>query len=170
MRERLKGLWQFIVGIGGLLVAGLFVMAFLGMFDKDFEEIGEAEIFRGNDTKSAFAGESTLIVTEDGEVVGTETTVEDNSDESISAIIAGEYVSTSDDTNAIITITDDGYMGISFASEMYDFDRAELIDDGDGAYQANGCGIVYTVTFYEDGLFLYNDEVDFLIGFFKRVD
>lgn len=170
MRERLKGLWQFIVGIGGLLVVGLFVMAFLGMFDKEFEEVGEAEIFRGNDTKSAFAGESTLIVTGDGEVVGTGTTVEDNSYGSVSAIVAGEYISTSPDTNATITITDDGYMGISFASEMYDFDRAELIDNGDDSYQASGCGIVYTVTFYEEGLFLYNDEVDFLIGFFEKVD
>lgn len=164
MRERLKGLWQVIIGIGGLLVVAVYIMALFGAFDDEAEEISNAKIFRGNDATPAFSDETTIEVEE------IETTVEENSDGSISVIVAGEYISTSADTNAIITITDDGYMGISFVSEMYDFDRAELIDNGDESYQANGCGIVYTVTFYEDGLFLYNDEVDFLIGFFERVD
>lgn len=194
MKERLKGLWQLITGIGGLVIVLLFVMAFFGAFDDEAEEIGNAKIFRGNDTKSVFSGEATIEVTkeEKGQEVKKESEsdddmqvnnsgikyteeetgniVEENSDDSISAIVAGEYISTSADTNAIITITDDGYMGISSVGEMYDFDRAELIDNGDETYQASGCEIVYTVTFYEDGLFLYNDEADFLIGFFERVD
>ena len=187
MRGTLKGLWQIITGIGGLLVVVVFVMALFGAFDDEVEEIGNAEIFRGNDTKSVFSGETAIGVGEvekEQEVKkesesyedayeyedDTKVTVEENSDGSISAIVAGEYISTSADTNAIITITEDGYMGISLVSERYDFDCAELIDDGDGSYQANGCGVVYTVTFYEDELFLYNDEVDFLIGFFERVD
>ncbi len=69
MKERAKGLWTFTKGIGGLLIAVLVVMAFFGAFDEEAEKIGEAEIFRGNDTKSAFGGASQVRVTEDGEVV-----------------------------------------------------------------------------------------------------
>lgn len=69
MKEKLKGLWQIIMGLGGLIIAGLFFMALFGAFDDEAEEIGNAEIFRGNDTKSAFSGDTELVVTEDGEVV-----------------------------------------------------------------------------------------------------
>ncbi len=69
MKEKAKGLWTFIKGIGGLLIAVLVVMAFFGAFDEEAEKIGEAEIFRGNDTKSSFGGASQVKVTEDGEVV-----------------------------------------------------------------------------------------------------
>lgn len=70
MKEKLKGVWQIITGIGGLLIVGLFLMTLFGAFDDEGEEIGNAEIFRGNDTKSAFSGDTELLVTEDGEVVG----------------------------------------------------------------------------------------------------
>ncbi|MBP3476657.1 MAG: hypothetical protein J6K48_10105 [Lachnospiraceae bacterium] len=70
MKDRLKGVWQIITGIGGLIVVGLFLMAFFGAFDDEGEKIGNAEIFRGNDTKSVFSGDTELLVTEDGKVVG----------------------------------------------------------------------------------------------------
>lgn len=70
MKEKLKGVWQIITGIGGLFIVGLFLMTLFGAFDDEGEEIGNAEIFRGNDTKSAFSGDTELLVTEDGEVVG----------------------------------------------------------------------------------------------------
>lgn len=70
MKEKLKGVWQIITGIGGLLIIGLFLMTLFGAFNDEGEEIGNAEIFRGNDTKSAFSGDTELLVTEDGEVVG----------------------------------------------------------------------------------------------------
>lgn len=70
MKERAKGFIQFIKGFGVLLIVGLVVMAFFGAFDDEAEDIGNAEIFRGNDTKSAFSDESQVRVTADGEVVG----------------------------------------------------------------------------------------------------
>ena len=178
MKEGLKGLWQITTGIGGLLIVAVFVMAFFGAFNDEAEEIGNAPILRGNDTKSVFSGESTIEVAKVEDVQEFEKESESDDDiqvndsdkDIISDIIAGEYISTNADTNAIITITDDGYMGISNVSEMYNFDHAELLDNDDGSYLANGCGVVYKVTFYEDELFLYNDEADFLIGFFERVD
>lgn len=69
MKERAKGFIQFIKGFGVLLVVVLFVMALFGAFDDDAEEIGNAEIFRGNDTKSAFSGDSQERGKEDGEAV-----------------------------------------------------------------------------------------------------
>lgn len=71
MKEGLKGLKQIITGIGGLVIGILFVMALMGAFDDEAEEIGNAEIFRGNDASPAFSDEgSQMIVTESGEVVG----------------------------------------------------------------------------------------------------
>lgn len=70
MKERLKGLWKLITGIGGLFIVILFVMAVFGAFDDEAEEIGNAEVFRGNDTKSAFSGDSQVRVTEDGTITG----------------------------------------------------------------------------------------------------
>lgn len=70
MKERLKGLWKFITGLGGLLIVVLLVMALFGAFDDEAEDIGNAEIFRGNDTKSAFSDEGQVRVTADGEVIG----------------------------------------------------------------------------------------------------
>ena len=71
MKEGLKGLKQIITGIGGLVIGILFVMALMGAFDDEAEEIGNAEIFRGNDASPAFSDEgSQMIVTENGEVVG----------------------------------------------------------------------------------------------------
>lgn len=69
VKERAKGLWQFIKGFGVLLTCGLFIMALFGAFDDEAEEIGNAEIFRGNDTKSAFSDETMVTVTKDGETV-----------------------------------------------------------------------------------------------------
>lgn len=77
MKERLKGLRMIISGIGGLMIVGLLVMAFFGAFDDEAEKIGNAEIFRGNDTKSAFSDGSQVRVTEDGEVVGENGSKED---------------------------------------------------------------------------------------------
>lgn len=70
MKERAKGFMQIIKGLGGLLIVLLLVMAFFGAFDDDAEEIGNAEIFRGNDTKSAFSGNSQEREKEDGEAEG----------------------------------------------------------------------------------------------------
>ena len=71
MKEGLKGLKQIITGIGGLVIGILFVMALMGAFDDEAEEIGNAEIFSGNDASPAFSDEgSQMIVTENGEVVG----------------------------------------------------------------------------------------------------
>lgn len=77
MKERLKGLRMIISGIGGLVIVGLLVMALFGAFDDEAEEIGNAEIFRGNDTKSAFSDGSQVGVTEDGVVVGENGSKED---------------------------------------------------------------------------------------------
>ena len=61
MRDSLKGVWQIIIGIitglGGLLIVVVFVAALFGAFDDAAEDIGNAEIFRGNDTKSASSDE-----------------------------------------------------------------------------------------------------------------
>lgn len=70
MKERAKGFIQVIKGLGALLIVVLLIMAFFGAFDDEAEDIGNAEIFRGNDTKSAFSDESQVRVTADGEVVG----------------------------------------------------------------------------------------------------
>lgn len=77
MKEKLKGIWLIIKGIGGLFIVALLIMAFFGVFDDEAEEIGNAEIFRGNDTKSAFSDESQVRVTADGEVVGENKSKED---------------------------------------------------------------------------------------------
>lgn len=67
MKEGLKGLKQIITGIGGLVIGILFVMALMGAFDDEAEEIGNAEIFSGNDASPAFSDEgSQMIVTENG--------------------------------------------------------------------------------------------------------
>lgn len=72
MKERAKGFMQIIKGLGVLFIVLLLVMAFFGAFDNEAEDIGNAEIFRGNDTKSVFSGESQVRVTEDGEEEGEE--------------------------------------------------------------------------------------------------
>lgn len=93
MKEIFKGLWKIITGIGGLIIAGLVIMAFFGVFDDEAEEIGNAEIFRGNDTKSAFSDGSQVVVTESGEVVGQATEVkesEEGAGESANDTAAGE--------------------------------------------------------------------------------
>ena len=52
MKEGLKGLKQIITGIGGLVIGILFVMALMGAFDDEAEEIGNAEIFRQRKRKN----------------------------------------------------------------------------------------------------------------------
>ncbi len=70
MKEIGKGLWKIIKGLGGLLICIFVFMALFGAFDDEAEEIGNAEIFRGNDTKSVFSDDTQVRVTEDGEIVG----------------------------------------------------------------------------------------------------
>lgn len=43
MKEKMKGLWHIITGVGGLVIGGLVIMAFLGVFDDEAEEILNGE-------------------------------------------------------------------------------------------------------------------------------
>ncbi len=89
MKEILKGLWLAIKGLGGLLICVLFIMALFGAFDDEAEEIGNAEIFRGNDTKSAFSDDTELTVTESGGVAGEDKKEKGQAEQGPGAGIAG---------------------------------------------------------------------------------
>lgn len=59
MKEKAKQIFHLI---GSVLIVVLLIAAFTGKFDDAGEEIGKLEIFRGNDTKSAFSGTSSVGV------------------------------------------------------------------------------------------------------------
>ena len=62
MKEKAKQIFNFI---GSILILILIIAAFTGKLDSIGEEIGNLELFRGNDTKSAFSGTSSVGVAHD---------------------------------------------------------------------------------------------------------
>lgn len=92
MKEIFKGLWKLVLGIGGLAIGGLLIIAFLGMFDDKAEKIGNTDIHKGNDTKSAFGdGKDQDDIKENEKAVGqvTETDIVANNT-GIDAVLPGD--------------------------------------------------------------------------------
>lgn len=160
MKERAKGFMQIIKGLGGLLIVLLLGMAFFGAFDDEAEEVGNAEIFRGNDTRSAFSVNSQERVNEDGEAAE-----EKNSGEGQQETASGE-----DDANS--TGKESACLQAGYSYELQNGSSFSITNIGIIYDFTNRSTIGYAAVEYtnnsEDTIYLNPDDISAFVDDFQE--